>query len=53
MTNKATKKGKTKANKTTFKCKFCEANKPLAEMVIITRYFPPIVACPECERRLR
>jgi len=37
----------------TFKCKFCGKDKPLDEMRTINRYFPPIVACLECEKKLR
>ncbi|MBI2830506.1 MAG: hypothetical protein HYX81_05030 [Chloroflexi bacterium] len=34
----------------TFKCKFCGAEKPLTEMQVVTRYFPPVVLCKECEK---
>ena len=37
----------------TFKCLFCEKSKPLGEMMIITRFFPPMVACRDCEKKLR
>lgn len=36
-----------------FKCKFCVKNKPLDEMRELTRFFPPLTACVECERRMR
>ncbi|MFC2010461.1 hypothetical protein ACFLVU_04190 [Chloroflexota bacterium] len=44
---------KPKTKKITFKCKFCEKSRPLDEMVVMTRYFPPIVACRACEKKLR
>ena len=44
---------KTKSKEITFKCRFCQESKPLSEMVVITRLFPPIVACRECEKELR
>lgn len=37
----------------TFECKFCGMTKPVAEMRVLTRFFPPMVACRDCERRLR
>jgi hypothetical protein len=36
----------------TFKCKFCGEVKPLKEMVRITRFFPLIVACADCEKKM-
>lgn len=36
-----------------FQCRFCQQSRPINEMVIITRFFPPLVACRECERELR
>ncbi len=42
-----------KAKEVTFKCKFCEKSKPLNEMVILTRFFPPIVACRDCEKEMQ
>ncbi len=41
-----------KVKNITFKCKFCERSKPLDEMVIITRFFPSIVLCRECEKKM-
>ena len=52
----ATKIGKgeeSKAKTITFKCKFCEKSKPLDEMVVLTRFFPPIVACRDCEKKMQ
>jgi hypothetical protein len=36
----------------TFRCKFCEKDRPLAEMRMLTRFFPPLPACSECERKI-
>ncbi len=32
----------------TFTCKFCGKPKPIEEMRIITRFFPPLPACRDC-----
>ncbi len=37
----------------TFKCKFCGKSKSLGEMMVLTRFFPPIVACRDCEKKMR
>lgn len=37
----------------TFKCKICEKSKPLDEMVVVTKFFPPVVFCRECEKKTR
>ena len=37
----------------TFKCRFCGMSKPLDEMMVLTRFFPPIVACRDCEKKMR
>jgi transcription elongation factor Elf1 len=36
----------------TFKCRFCGETKPLGEMVQMTRFFPPVVACADCEKKM-
>ncbi len=36
-----------------FRCLRCEGHKPLAEMRVITRFFPLLVVCQECEKELR
>ena len=41
------------AKEITFKCKFCGMSKPLDEMVVLTRFFPSIVACRDCEKKMR
>jgi hypothetical protein len=41
------------AKEITFKCKFCGKSKPLDEMRVLTRFFPPIVACRDCEKKMR
>lgn len=49
----AVKKGKAlKEKKITFKCKFCEKEKPLEEMVVLSGYFPPVITCRDCEKYL-
>ena len=53
MTAETDKAKKPKAKEITFKCKFCEMSKPLDEMVVITRFFPPVVACRDCEKKMR
>ncbi len=40
------------AREITFKCKFCGKDKPLDKMRAISRYFPPVVACSDCEKKL-
>jgi hypothetical protein len=52
MTKDSVKKPKG-TKEITFKCKFCGVTKPLGEMRILTRFFPPVVACQDCDRELR
>ncbi|MFC2038956.1 hypothetical protein ACFLUG_04220 [Chloroflexota bacterium] len=33
--------------------KFCEKKKPVEQMVTVSGYFPPIVACRDCEKHLQ
>ena len=37
----------------TFKCRFCGRSRPLDEMMVLTRFFPPIVAYRDCEKKVR
>lgn len=37
----------------TFKCRLCEAQKPISEMKIITRFRPVVIVCRECEKGIR
>lgn len=53
LTSEVEKEEKPKVNEVTFKCKFCERSRPLDEMVVITRFFPQIMACRDCEKKLR
>ena len=53
MTPKIKGGEKSKAKEVTFKCKFCERSKPLDEMVVLTRFSPSIVACRDCEKKMR
>lgn len=36
----------------TFRCRFCGRDMPIKEMMVISRFFPPQIACKECERLL-
>jgi len=45
-------KEKRNLDEITFRCKFCGEEKPLDEMRTLTRFFPPLLACRECERRI-
>ncbi len=48
------KKGKEEGTKKiTFRCRFCEQDKPLDEMRFLNRFFPPLVACQACEKEMR
>ena len=53
MTTEIEKGEGSKAKEITFKCKLCEKSKPLDEMVVLTRFFPPLVACRDCEKKMR
>ncbi len=53
MTTEIEREEESKAKEITFKCKFCDRSKPLDEMVVITRFFPPIVACRDCAKKMR
>jgi hypothetical protein len=33
-----------------FKCKVCGTDKPIEEMKVFTRYFPPMVMCKDCQK---
>lgn len=53
MTTDTNKDTRPEVKKTTFTCNHCENVKPFEEMVVVTRYFPAIVICKECEKKLR
>jgi len=53
LTSEIEKEEEPKAKEITFKCKFCERSIPLDEMVIITKFFPPVVACRDCEKKMQ
>lgn len=47
------KKEKAKKEKQiTFKCRFCEKDKPFEEMVVLSRYFPAVITCRDCEKNI-
>ena len=58
MTPEKKKKEETKPRTSTkgkdkdiiFTCKYCEKDKPLSEMVVVTRFSPPLVTCKDCEK---
>ena len=55
MTTDEVKKEEAKKEKNeaiTFKCKFCDTSKPFNEMMVMTRFFPPTVACQDCVRKM-
>jgi transcription elongation factor Elf1 len=37
----------------TFRCQHCDKEKLLEEMRVITRFFPLLVVCRECEKEIR
>ena len=53
MTTETDKDKKPETKELTFKCKFCGESRPLSEMVTLPGFFPPIVACRACERKMR
>ncbi len=53
MTDEIEKEEKSKAKEITFKCRSCEMSKSLDEMAVLSRFFPPIVVCRDCEKKMR
>jgi hypothetical protein len=56
MTTETLKKEQSEAKETreiTFKCQYCGNDKPLEDMRRIDRFIPPLIACRECEKKLR
>jgi hypothetical protein len=49
----ASKTKKQETAEVTFKCRSCEAEKPISEMKIVTRFRPVMVVCRECEKKVR
>jgi len=55
-TEKVKKEQKSKTKRTkeiTFRCRFCGRSKRIDEMRVMTRYFPLLVACRDCEKEMR
>ncbi len=51
---KGENKAKTREPKEiTFRCQSCDRHKPISEMRVINRFFPPMVVCRECEKEVR
>ncbi len=40
------------ASEITFQCKSCGKLKPLNEMRVVTRFFPLLVVCKDCEKNM-
>ncbi|MFH1382935.1 MAG: hypothetical protein ABIH70_08615 [Chloroflexota bacterium] len=59
MTTEKKKKGQTKIKEKTkikagsFRCKFCGKTRPIEEMVVLRRFFPPLVVCRDCEKKMQ
>jgi len=53
MTKKKEPEAPSQPDVITFRCRACEESKPLDEMVLVTRFFPPIAVCRDCERKMR
>lgn len=49
---KAKKDTKEETKEITFKCKFCDTAKPISEMTVMNRYFPLVVACSDCSKKI-
>ena len=47
--SKTKKKGR---GEVTFKCQRCEKEKNLEEMRVVTRFFPLLVVCRECQKEI-
>jgi len=42
-----------KTKEITFKCRYCGGNWPLDDMRTLTGFFPPVVACPDCAKKMQ
>ena len=51
MTAETKREEESKIKEVTFKCRVCESFKSLDEMVVLTRFFPLVVACRDCEKK--
>ena len=36
-----------------FTCRFCGETKPFSEMVLLSRYFPVLTSCRDCDKTLQ
>ncbi|UCD09892.1 MAG: hypothetical protein JSU79_04405 [Dehalococcoidales bacterium] len=52
MTTEEKKTSGSKEKKINFKCNYCKKTKPIRNMVVVTRYFPAVVICSDCEKGL-
>jgi len=46
------KQSKTRQRRLTFKCKLCGKTRPLSEFKVLTRFFPAVAACRDCEKAM-
>lgn len=37
----------------TFRCNYCGQDKPLEDMRTLARFFPPVVVCRDCEKKMK
>ena len=51
-TSRDEKRTLAKAAPVKFKCKSCGKLKPVDEMNILDRFFPPLVVCDSCEKEM-
>jgi len=45
--------GAKEGNEITFKCRYCGKTSSLDKMRFLSRFFPPIVVCPDCEKKMQ
>ncbi|MFC2066147.1 hypothetical protein ACFLUO_03665 [Chloroflexota bacterium] len=53
MTTVEEKKEAMETKELTFRCKYCDRDKQLCDMTILTRFSPSLVLCRDCERKIR
>jgi hypothetical protein len=45
--------GSDETKEITFKCKYCGKTRSLDDMRTVTRFFPPVVACRDCAKKMQ
>jgi len=53
MTGETKKEKRPKIKEPSFECKFCNKTRPLDEIMILTRFFPPVNACRDCGKKMQ